>query len=145
GLVAMHVALGVMQNDRNPFITAMLASGFAIVTLLHLVVGWRERLRDGASARCSDGWLAVGPAVSIPGTDPRGLRSLAVRRLPRRGGGRLRAAAVHREARHLPRAHCAWRGRGRPAPPPARDAGRDNYEWMSAMPAVLQSRCAHSP
>ena len=43
GLVVMHVALGVMQNDRNPFIPAMLASGFAIVTLLHLV----GRLRHG--------------------------------------------------------------------------------------------------
>ena len=30
--------------------------------------------------------------------------------------GRLRAAAVHRKARHLPRARCAWRGRSRPAP-----------------------------
>jgi nitrite reductase/ring-hydroxylating ferredoxin subunit/DMSO/TMAO reductase YedYZ heme-binding membrane subunit len=66
GLVVMHVALGVMQNDRNPFIPAMLASGFAIVTLLHLVVGWRERARDRASARGSEGWLAVGPPLSIP-------------------------------------------------------------------------------
>src|SRR6266567_1816552 len=53
GLVVMHVALGVMQNDRNPFIPAMLASGFAIVTLLPLVAGWRERVRDRASARAA--------------------------------------------------------------------------------------------
>jgi nitrite reductase/ring-hydroxylating ferredoxin subunit/DMSO/TMAO reductase YedYZ heme-binding membrane subunit len=66
GLVVMHVALGVMQNDRNLFIPAMLASGFAIVTLLHLVVGWRERVRDRTSARGSEGWLAVGPPLSIP-------------------------------------------------------------------------------
>src|SRR5262249_57125756 len=43
GLVVMHMALGVMQYDRNPFIPAMLAGGFAIVTLLHLVVGWQSR------------------------------------------------------------------------------------------------------
>ena len=45
GLVVMHVALGVMQNDRNPFIPAMLAGGFAIVTLLHL----RSRLARAAA------------------------------------------------------------------------------------------------
>src|SRR5712671_4172148 len=43
GLVVMHVALGVMQYDHNPFIPAMLASGFACVTVLHLVAGWRGR------------------------------------------------------------------------------------------------------
>jgi hypothetical protein len=38
---------------------------------------------------------------------------------------RLRAAAFHREARHLPRAHCAWHGRSRPAPAAAGYAGGD--------------------
>src|SRR6266403_1364211 len=33
GLVVMHVALGVVQYDHNPFIAAMLASGFACVTV----------------------------------------------------------------------------------------------------------------
>ena len=66
GLVVMHVALGVMQNDRNPLIPAMLAGGFAIVTLLHLVAGWRERAGDRAGASGSDGWLLVGPPLSIP-------------------------------------------------------------------------------
>src|SRR5215831_12060229 len=50
------------------------------------------------------------------GAHHRRLRDLPVAWLPVPAGGRLRAAAVHREARHLPRAHCAWRGRGRPAP-----------------------------
>jgi nitrite reductase/ring-hydroxylating ferredoxin subunit/DMSO/TMAO reductase YedYZ heme-binding membrane subunit len=66
GLVVTHVALGVMQYDHNPFIPAMLASGLAWVTLLHLVAGWRERAGDRASACGSDGWLAVGPPLSIP-------------------------------------------------------------------------------
>jgi nitrite reductase/ring-hydroxylating ferredoxin subunit/DMSO/TMAO reductase YedYZ heme-binding membrane subunit len=66
GLVVMHVALGIMQNDRNPFIPTMLASGFVIVTLLHVIAGWRERAGDHAPARGSDGWLAVGPPLSIP-------------------------------------------------------------------------------
>src|SRR5207247_5770858 len=66
GLVVMHVALGVMQYDHNPFIPAMLASGFACVTMLHLVAGWRERGGDCAGARGSEGWLSVGPPLSIP-------------------------------------------------------------------------------
>ena len=66
GLVVMHVALGVMQYDHNPFIPVMLASGFACVTMLHLVAGWRERGGDCAGARGSEGWLSVGPPLSIP-------------------------------------------------------------------------------
>ena len=66
GLVVMHVALGVMQNDRNPFIPAMLVSGFAVVMLLHLIAGRREGAGDRAGARGSEGWLAVGPPLSIP-------------------------------------------------------------------------------
>jgi nitrite reductase/ring-hydroxylating ferredoxin subunit/DMSO/TMAO reductase YedYZ heme-binding membrane subunit len=66
GLIVMHVALGVMQYDHNPFIPAMLASGFACVTVLHLVAGWRERAGDRAGARGSEGWLSVGPLLSIP-------------------------------------------------------------------------------
>src|SRR6516165_6367885 len=66
GLVVMHVALGVMQYDHNPFIPAMLAGGFACVTVLHLVAGWRERAGDRASAPGSEGWLSVGPPLSIP-------------------------------------------------------------------------------
>ena len=66
GLVVMHVALGVMQYDRNPLIPAMLVAGFAAVTGLHLVAGWRERMGDRAGAAGSQGWLAVGPPLSIP-------------------------------------------------------------------------------
>jgi nitrite reductase/ring-hydroxylating ferredoxin subunit/DMSO/TMAO reductase YedYZ heme-binding membrane subunit len=66
GLVVMHVALGAMQYDRNPFIPAMLASSFACVTLLHLVAGWRERAGDRVVTWGSKGWLPVGPPLSIP-------------------------------------------------------------------------------
>src|SRR5262245_30858464 len=75
GLVVMHVALGAMQYDHNPFIAAMLASGFGWVTLLHLVAGWRERAGDRASACGSDSWLAVGPPLSIPDKGARIVRS----------------------------------------------------------------------
>ena len=66
GLILMHVALGAMQSDHNPFIPAMLASSFGLVTVLHLVAGWRERAGDRAGACGSDGWLLVGPPLSIP-------------------------------------------------------------------------------
>ena len=66
GLVVMHVALGAMQYDRNPFIPAMLASSFACVTVLHLVAGWRERAGDRVVTWGSKGWLPVGPPLSIP-------------------------------------------------------------------------------
>ncbi len=66
GLVVMHVALGVMQYDRNPLIPGMLVVGFAAVTGLHLLAGWRERAGDRAGAAGTQGWLAVGPPLSIP-------------------------------------------------------------------------------
>src|SRR5262245_44441462 len=66
GLVVMHVALGIMQSDRNPLIPAMLAGGFACVTVLHLAAGWRERAGDRCDKLTSDGWLLVGPPLSIP-------------------------------------------------------------------------------
>jgi len=66
GLVVMHVALGVMQSDRNPLIPGMLIVGFAGVTALHLVAGWRERAADRGTAADGEGWLKVGPPQSIP-------------------------------------------------------------------------------
>jgi nitrite reductase/ring-hydroxylating ferredoxin subunit/DMSO/TMAO reductase YedYZ heme-binding membrane subunit len=74
GLVVMHVALGVMQYDRNPLIPAMLVVGFAGVTVLHLVAGWRERAGDRAAGGGGEGWLKVGPPLLIP---DRGARIVA--------------------------------------------------------------------
>ena len=66
GLVVMHVALGIMQSDRNPLIPAMLLGGFACVTVLHLVAGWRERAGDRSDKLSREGWLLVGSPLSIP-------------------------------------------------------------------------------
>jgi nitrite reductase/ring-hydroxylating ferredoxin subunit len=62
----MHVALGIMQDDRNPLIAAMVIVGLACVTVLHFVAGWRERADDRGVAPGADGWLTVGPPHSIP-------------------------------------------------------------------------------
>jgi nitrite reductase/ring-hydroxylating ferredoxin subunit/DMSO/TMAO reductase YedYZ heme-binding membrane subunit len=66
GLIVMHVALGIMQGDSNPLIPAMLVVGFAGVAVLHLVSGWRERAGDRGGALGGQGWLLVGPPLSIP-------------------------------------------------------------------------------
>ncbi len=66
GLVVMHVALGIMQDDRNPLIAAMVIAGLASVTVLHLLAGWRESAADRGAAAGADGWLTVGPAHAIP-------------------------------------------------------------------------------
>ena len=66
GLVVMHVALGIMQFDRNPAVPLMLGASLAILSVLHLVAGWRERAGDRGAAPGSDGWLLVGAPHTIP-------------------------------------------------------------------------------
>jgi hypothetical protein len=114
GLVVMHVALGVMQYDHNPLIPAMLAGGFLVVTVLHLVADWRERAGDMSDKLSDDGWLLVGPPLSMQGARSRGARRRAHRGLSRRRQDRCaleslrpperadRGGAHHRRLRHLP-------------------------------------------
>ena len=66
GLVVMHVALGIMQFDRNPAVPLMLGASIAIVGVLQLVAGWRERSADRGSMPGIDGWLVVGAPHTIP-------------------------------------------------------------------------------
>jgi nitrite reductase/ring-hydroxylating ferredoxin subunit/DMSO/TMAO reductase YedYZ heme-binding membrane subunit len=64
GVLVMHVALGVMQTERDPLIPILLWAAFATVASLHLVAGARERRGDGAPAQGE--WIALGPAAAIP-------------------------------------------------------------------------------
>jgi nitrite reductase/ring-hydroxylating ferredoxin subunit/DMSO/TMAO reductase YedYZ heme-binding membrane subunit len=64
GVLVMHVALGVMQEDRRVFIPLLLGGSFAAVTLLHIAAAWRER----EAADKHDGWIVVGPPETIPDT-----------------------------------------------------------------------------
>jgi nitrite reductase/ring-hydroxylating ferredoxin subunit/DMSO/TMAO reductase YedYZ heme-binding membrane subunit len=66
GLVVLHVALGIMQYERTALIPMMLVGGFGSVTILHMIAGWRERAADKGMAASCDGWVAVGPPLSIP-------------------------------------------------------------------------------
>ena len=64
GLLVMHVALGVMQTERSVLVPLLLGGAFALVAALHLAADWRERREPEAAPRA--GWIAVGPASSIP-------------------------------------------------------------------------------
>jgi nitrite reductase/ring-hydroxylating ferredoxin subunit/DMSO/TMAO reductase YedYZ heme-binding membrane subunit len=61
GVLVMHVALGAMQEDQRIHIPILLGGSFALVTLLHLAAGWRER----EAAERHEGWLVVGPPTDI--------------------------------------------------------------------------------
>jgi len=62
GVLVMHVALGLMQEDRRVFVPILLGGSFALVAALHIAAAWRER----EAAQEHDGWLVVGPLGSIP-------------------------------------------------------------------------------
>src|SRR6185295_15364518 len=62
GVLVMHVALGVMQEDQRIHIPLLLGGSFALVTALHLAAAWRER----EAGQQYDGWLVVGPPGEIP-------------------------------------------------------------------------------
>jgi nitrite reductase/ring-hydroxylating ferredoxin subunit/DMSO/TMAO reductase YedYZ heme-binding membrane subunit len=62
GVLVMHVALGVMQDDRSPLVPILLGGSFALVTALHIAAAWRER--EEASHQTE--WITVGPPEAIP-------------------------------------------------------------------------------
>jgi DMSO/TMAO reductase YedYZ heme-binding membrane subunit/nitrite reductase/ring-hydroxylating ferredoxin subunit len=66
GLVAMHVALGAMQDNRSPVVPVLLLAAFALVAALHLIAGRRERHGDRGTAPGEGVWIAVGPPHAIP-------------------------------------------------------------------------------
>jgi nitrite reductase/ring-hydroxylating ferredoxin subunit/DMSO/TMAO reductase YedYZ heme-binding membrane subunit len=68
GVLVMHVALGLMQDDRRAFIPILLGGSFALVTALHLAAAWRERRWEANQTifLYPENWLTVGPPDSIP-------------------------------------------------------------------------------
>jgi nitrite reductase/ring-hydroxylating ferredoxin subunit len=68
GVMVMHVALGLMQENRRIFIPIFLGGSFALVAGLHLVAAWRERRWEASRAiePSAENWIAVGPPQSIP-------------------------------------------------------------------------------
>jgi nitrite reductase/ring-hydroxylating ferredoxin subunit/DMSO/TMAO reductase YedYZ heme-binding membrane subunit len=66
GVLVMHVALGVMQEDRRVIVPILLGTAFAAVTVLHLLAAWREWQADRPVGSDPENWIAVGPPHSIP-------------------------------------------------------------------------------
>lgn len=66
GVLVMHVALGVMQEDRRVIVPILLTAAFAWVTGLHLATAWKEWRADRHGALDPENWIAVGPPHSIP-------------------------------------------------------------------------------
>ncbi len=56
-LVIAHVALGVLQLENNPILVIMLYTGCFIITSLHLMAAWKERVEAKTVA---DEWIFVG-------------------------------------------------------------------------------------
>jgi len=68
GILVIHVALGVMQDDRRVIIPLLLGGAFGSVTLLHMLAAWREWHADRSASLTRENWIAVGPPDSIPDT-----------------------------------------------------------------------------
>jgi nitrite reductase/ring-hydroxylating ferredoxin subunit/DMSO/TMAO reductase YedYZ heme-binding membrane subunit len=90
GTLVMHVALGAMQTRHGPLIPILLGAAAMSVASLHLIAGWHEWRVDRGTISGEDGWITVGPPLSIPNG---GARIVAAR-----GGERI---AVFRDANRL--------------------------------------------
>ena len=87
--------------------------------------------RDGDADRRAHQSLRAPERADRRRPHHRRLRDLPVARLSVPAAGRLRAAAVHREARHLPRADQPRHGRSRSAAVAAGHAGGDRHSARS--------------
>lgn len=67
-LLVMHVALGVLQDERSPWLAGLLGAGIVTILSLHLAAAMRERRRDRprSDAGAPDGWIDVGAVAEIP-------------------------------------------------------------------------------
>ena len=81
GIVIMHVAMGIMQDEHTILIPIMLVGGSGSVAALHVIAGWREWKGDQGIAADSDGWIAVGPPRSIPDKGARIIAPIGAERI----------------------------------------------------------------
>jgi len=70
-LLVMHVALGVLQDERSPWLAGLLGVGLATILGLHIAAAARERRRDRplAAAGALDGYIGfidIGAVAEIP-------------------------------------------------------------------------------
>lgn len=65
GLAVVHVAKGLLQDERGAWTTAYFAGCFLLVAALHMFAAWREAPADKGEAP-RDNWIRIGPPSSIP-------------------------------------------------------------------------------
>lgn len=65
GLALVHVAKGLLQDERSPWVTGWFAGCFIVVAMLHMIAGWREAPADAGEAP-RENWIRIGPPSSIP-------------------------------------------------------------------------------
>lgn len=58
GLVVLHVVFGVLQYETQPLLVSLMGLGMVWVFGLHLIAGFKERLKD-AEAEAEDGLVEV--------------------------------------------------------------------------------------
>ncbi|NJL29218.1 MAG: Rieske 2Fe-2S domain-containing protein [Thermoanaerobaculia bacterium] len=72
GLIVLHVALGVLQAERNPVLAGVLGLGVVWIFGLHVAAAAREAKIDrGALPARTDGWVDVCAVSEIPETRAR--------------------------------------------------------------------------
>jgi nitrite reductase/ring-hydroxylating ferredoxin subunit/DMSO/TMAO reductase YedYZ heme-binding membrane subunit len=66
-LVVLHVALGALQDARNPLLAVVMATSVVCVAVLHVIAGSRERKRDRTTALlyADAPWVIAGPVTNI--------------------------------------------------------------------------------
>ncbi|MFV0281319.1 MAG: Rieske 2Fe-2S domain-containing protein [Rhodoblastus sp.] len=65
GLVVVHVARGLLQDDRSWLTAGYFGGSFLLVAGLHIAAAWREAPTDRGEA-LRENWIRIGPPSSIP-------------------------------------------------------------------------------
>ncbi len=68
GLIILHVALGTLQYENNPFYWVLLTGGFVVICGLHLYTGFKERAktRQSKTKLSEEGYYLIGDIRDIP-------------------------------------------------------------------------------
>ena len=80
GLIVMHVALGVLQQETDPLLAAVLIAGVLIISALHVVAALKEARGDRDPAAADDGFVDFCAVGDIP-DDRAVIRSIAGERV----------------------------------------------------------------
>ena len=94
GLLVLHVALGVLQSDRSPWLAALVGAGMVVVLSLHVASASKERKLDASDLLAeSDGFVDACAADEIPEKRAKIVRIGGERVAVFRYGGKLSAVS----------------------------------------------------